>query len=54
MPKESKTKPTNPPNDGPTSLVEDQKALAFSTLLSSQETDTTFVNPSGLSPGQPF
>jgi hypothetical protein len=32
--------PANPERDPPSHLVEDQKALAFSTLLSSQETDT--------------
>src|SRR3569833_1924188 len=32
--------PANPKRDPPSHLVEDQKALAFSTLLSSQETDT--------------
>jgi hypothetical protein len=41
LPKESKTKQPNKPTTGlPSHPVEDQKALAFVTLLSSQETDT--------------
>jgi hypothetical protein len=39
----------------PPSQIEDQKALAFNTLLSSQETDTHHQRSSGRSPpGQPY
>jgi hypothetical protein len=51
LPKKSRTDQTNKGKPPPAITTKDQKALAFSTLLSSQETDTTSEDPIGPSSG---